>query len=95
MSGSRLKLRLYCDAVFLVACVVGGVMAWPDGIGYIGAHPLIFGVLSGGVLLGEMLPVKIPRRGGDEEITLSTSFSLALLLAGGSARPCSPKRSPR
>ena len=35
------------------------------------------------MILGELLPVKIPRRGDDEEITLSTSFSIALLLAGG------------
>jgi diguanylate cyclase (GGDEF)-like protein len=50
---------------------------------YIVAQPRTFGVLAGGVLLGEMLPLKIPRRGTDEEITLSTSFSLALLIAGG------------
>ena len=30
-----------------------------------------------------MLPVKIPRRGNDEMLTLSTAFSMALLLAGG------------
>jgi diguanylate cyclase (GGDEF)-like protein len=37
------------------------------------------------VLLGELLPMKIPRRGGDEEITISTSFAFALLLVGGLA----------
>jgi diguanylate cyclase (GGDEF)-like protein len=30
-----------------------------------------------------MLPVKIPRRGDDEELTLSASFAMALLLLGG------------
>jgi diguanylate cyclase (GGDEF)-like protein len=32
-----------------------------------------------------MLPVKIPHRGNDEQITLSTPFVMALLLAGGLA----------
>jgi len=50
---------------------------------YLAVHPYTFASLAAGVLLGEMLPVKIPRGGNDEEITLSTSFSIALLLAGG------------
>ena len=32
-----------------------------------------------------MLPIKIPRRGDDEELTLSASFALAMLLVGASA----------
>jgi hypothetical protein len=35
------------------------------------------------VLLGEMMPVKVSRRGSEEELTLSASFAMALLLAGG------------
>ena len=42
-----------------------------------------FGFLTAGVMLGEMLPVRIPRRGNDELMTLSTCFSVALLLVGG------------
>jgi diguanylate cyclase (GGDEF)-like protein len=42
-------------------------------------------LLTAGVLLGELLPLKIPRRGDDEEITISTSFSFALLLTAGFA----------
>jgi len=81
--GPRVKLRLYCEAVFLAGCAIAACLATSMKFGYIGSDPLTFGVLSGGVLLGELLPVKIPRRGGDEEITLSAAFSLALLLAGG------------
>jgi diguanylate cyclase (GGDEF)-like protein len=40
-------------------------------------------VLVPGVIIGELLPLKIPRRGDDEEITISTTFSFALLLASG------------
>jgi diguanylate cyclase (GGDEF)-like protein len=52
-------------------------------IDYLALQPLTFGLLTLGVILAETLPVKIPRRGQEEEITLSTSFSMALLLAGG------------
>ena len=52
-------------------------------ISYPVQRPVTFGLLALGVILAETLPVKIPRRGQDEEITLSTSFAMALLLAGG------------
>jgi len=42
------------------------------------AHPLTFAVLGGGILAGEMLPLKIPRRGGDEEITLALTEAAEL-----------------
>jgi diguanylate cyclase (GGDEF)-like protein len=37
-------------------------------------------LLVPGVMLGELLPLKIPRRGDDEEITISTTFAFALLV---------------
>ncbi len=80
---NRFKLRLYCDAIFAAGCAVVAPFAQTGNLAYIGSHSLTFGILAAGVLLGEMLPVKIPRRGGDEEITSSSAFSLALLLAGG------------
>jgi diguanylate cyclase (GGDEF)-like protein len=79
----RLRLRLYCDAVFVAGCVAVALLTKNGDLSYLWAHPLTFAVLGGGILAGEMLPLQIPRRGGDEEITLSTSFALALLLAGG------------
>ena len=80
---NRFKLRLYCDAIFAAGCLVAIPFAKTAKLGYVRLHTLAFGVLAAGVLLGEMLPVRIPRRGGDEEITSSSSFSLALLLSGG------------
>ena len=35
------------------------------------------------MLLGELLPLKIPRRGEHEELTVSTTFAFALLLVAG------------
>ncbi len=76
-------VRLYCAAVFVAGCVSCVLLTGTANFGYIERSPLTFGVLSAGVMLGEMLPIKIPRRGNDEELTLSASFALALLLIGG------------
>lgn len=80
---ARPIVRRYCAAVVLAGCVVVAMLAGVANLSYIVAHPFTFGSLTAGVLLGEMLPVKIPHGGTEEEITLSTSFSMALLLAGG------------
>ncbi len=79
----RSPVRLYCEAVFFAGCLCVALLLGDANFGYIARDPLTFGVLTVGVLLGEMLPIKIPRRGNDEELTLSSSFALALLLIGG------------
>jgi diguanylate cyclase (GGDEF)-like protein len=81
----RHPVRLYCAAVFLAGIGLS-VLALPDArMGWIVHMPLSFALLSAGVLLGEMLPIRIPRRGGEdyEELTLSGAFALALLITGG------------
>src|SRR5437660_134781 len=42
-----------------------------------------FWALALSTLAGEMLPLEIPRRSGDGEVTISTMFSFALLLGTG------------
>lgn len=79
----KTSVRPYCAAVFAVGVAVIVPLASALHIAYLAHSPLTFGLLATGVILAETLPVKIPRRGQDEEITLSTSFSMALLLAGG------------
>jgi diguanylate cyclase (GGDEF)-like protein len=76
-------VRIYCATVFLAGCVVIALLAGHADFGYPLRDPLTFGVITAGVLLGEMLPIKIPRRGNDEELTLSAAFAMALLLIGG------------
>jgi len=76
-------VRRYCAAVFAAGVVTLTALASTLNLGYIGRQPVAFGCLAAGVLLGEMLPVKVPRRGDEEDIVLSTPFSLALLLTGG------------
>ncbi len=80
---TRSTVRTYCGTVFLAGCLVVALTARSEHFGYVAASPVTFSVLAIGVLLGEMMPIKIPRRGNDEEITLSASFAMALLLVGG------------
>ncbi len=77
------KVRIYCEVVFLASVAAVVLLVGDLHLRYIVDDPLTFAVLAGGILLGEMLPVKIPRRGDDEELTLSASFAMALLLLGG------------
>src|SRR5436190_1486365 len=44
---------------------------------------LAFPALAASVILGELLPLEIPRRTGDGEVTVSTMFSFALVLGVG------------
>jgi diguanylate cyclase (GGDEF)-like protein len=79
----RLSSQTYCALISAaaVAAVVALRGLW--NLNFIVVHPATFVLLASAVILTETLPVKIPRRGDDEEITLSTSFAMALLLAGG------------
>ena len=86
------KVRIYCEAVFIVSVAAVAMLVGDLHLRYIADDPLTFAVLGGGVVLGEMLPVKIPRRGDDEELTLSASFAMALLLLGGLGRQSCPGR---
>ena len=79
----HITVRRYCAAIFIAGLAVLVPLASSLHIDYPVQHPVTFGLLSLGVILAETLPVKIPRRGQDEEITLSSSFTMALLLAGG------------
>jgi diguanylate cyclase (GGDEF)-like protein len=67
-----------------------GVLAWliahPGTIAPHAGTALL--LLGPGVLIGELAPVRIPRRGDDEEITFSTTFTFALLLSAGMLPAC-------
>ncbi|HEX2703386.1 MAG TPA: EAL domain-containing protein [Solirubrobacteraceae bacterium] len=79
---SRSPVRQYCATVFAAGCLSVVLLAGDAHFGFIESSPLTFAIFSAGVLLGELLPIKIPRR-ANEEITLSASFAMALLLIGG------------
>src|SRR5579859_3302572 len=79
----RIAVRPYCAVVFVAGMMAVAILATWMRVGYVVLHPLTFVLLAVAVIFAENLPVQIPRRGGEEEITLSTSFAMALLLAGG------------
>ncbi len=74
--------RRFCGVVSVLGLALLVVVLEHDPPS-LGTSPLLLGLLALGVLLGELLPLKIPRRGDDEEVTISTTFAYALLLAGG------------
>ncbi|MGA2924479.1 MAG: EAL domain-containing protein [Solirubrobacteraceae bacterium] len=80
---AHLTARRYCAAVSLLALVAIAALARTIQFDYVAAHPLTVALLSAGLVLGELLPVTVTRRGGNEELSLSTSFALALLLVAG------------
>ena len=77
------RVRLYCAAVFAAGCASIVALAPHAHFGFILDQPLTFAIVGAGVILGEMLPIKISRRGSEEQLTLSASFAMALLLIGG------------
>jgi diguanylate cyclase (GGDEF)-like protein len=76
-------VHTYCAAVFLGSIAALVALHSSLDIGFAVRQPVTFGLLAAGVVLAETLPVRIPRRGDNEVITLSSSFVMALLLAGG------------
>jgi diguanylate cyclase (GGDEF)-like protein len=69
--------------VSLAGLAVLVAVAWTTRM-LVPAHTWLYvGLLVPGVILGELLPLKIPRRGDDEEITISTTFAFALLVTAG------------
>src|ERR1700731_3050357 len=79
----HLTINRYCLLVILAGTGTVAALSGTISLKFIGNEPLTFALLFAALVLGELLPVTIPRRGGDEAVTLSTSFAFALLLAGG------------
>ena len=80
---SRLTARSFAAATVAAGCGLFVLGTGGLDTAWVTRHPDAFIALAVGSLLGELLPVRIPRRGYDEQITVSTAFSFALLLVGG------------
>lgn len=79
----RADIRSFTGALLLASVAVLLLLRHELSLLYVLRHPVTFALLAQGVLVGELLPVRIPRRGEEEQITISTTFSFALLLIGG------------
>jgi diguanylate cyclase (GGDEF)-like protein len=84
MPKSLLKpVHLYCLGIAaLGAALFAALLAYTSvGLEHFGTSA--FWALAVSVLIGELLPLEIPRISGDGEVTISTMFSFALLLSAG------------
>jgi diguanylate cyclase (GGDEF)-like protein len=76
-------VHIFCVAIAALGCAFLAVVVpyFPTA-----SHPFTgfeFWALAVSVILGELLPIEIPRVSGDGEVTVSTMFSFALLLSAG------------
>ncbi|HEX8084386.1 MAG TPA: EAL domain-containing protein [Solirubrobacteraceae bacterium] len=80
--GRPLLTAFVAATVALAAAVAAPVLALADWSAFGDAE---YWALAGFVLAGELFPIRLPRRDQLDEITLSTPFAFALLLAYGPA----------
>src|SRR3954471_6256531 len=76
------SFRRYATALACAAPVaaVASAVAWPA---HIGGQPAKLWALAAFVVIGELLPIRIPRGTHTEEITVSTAFAVAFLVIFG------------
>ena len=72
--GYVLLVTLFGQGVFVSLLGTG------DFHGLISAKYIVF---AGLLLVGELFPIKVPRKGEEDEITTSTTFAFAILLSQG------------
>jgi diguanylate cyclase (GGDEF)-like protein len=72
----------------LVAGIGFALLVWiavSGRVGNLNASAGQFWILVAFVVLGEMMPIRLPRREEDEEISTGTTFAFALLISAGTA----------
>jgi GGDEF domain-containing protein len=74
---------VYVFAVTLAGFGALGWLALRGGIDRLRTAPLDFWLFAAIILVGELRPIKVPRRDEDGELTISTSFAFAMLLTQG------------
>ncbi|MDP9406206.1 MAG: EAL domain-containing protein [Actinomycetota bacterium] len=76
------KLRLYVVAVSVAGIAVLAALA-PAGVAAFGSAPLMSLVIAASVIVCELRPINITYQDESGQITLSTPFAFALMLASG------------
>lgn len=83
--GRRPRVDRFALAVSTAGLSLLAWIAISGSVGSSGPDPMQFALLVAFVVLGELLPIKVPRREETEELTTSPTFSFALLLSSGVA----------
>ena len=76
-------VHVFCLSVMTLGVALFGLLVAVDPDGASNFGTFAFWALAIAVVIGELLPLEIPRPSGDGEVTISTMFSFALLLAVG------------
>jgi diguanylate cyclase (GGDEF)-like protein len=76
-------VHLYCIGIAALGAVLFSGLLSLTSVGLERFGTSAFWALAVSVLVGELLPLEIPRVSGDGEVTISTMFSFALLLTAG------------
>jgi len=84
-TGSKRRVDGFALIVSLVGMTLLVWLAADGRVGRTGVDATQFAVLVLLVILGELLPIKLPRRDEDDELTTSSTFSFALLISSGAA----------
>jgi diguanylate cyclase (GGDEF)-like protein len=71
----------FCWGVALIGALTLAASVLRYGLGDFATASVT--LLAVGVVFGELVPLKLPLAGGDEEVNLSTTFALALVLSVG------------
>ncbi|CAA9494498.1 MAG: diguanylate cyclase/phosphodiesterase (GGDEF & EAL domains) with PAS/PAC sensor(s), partial [uncultured Solirubrobacteraceae bacterium] len=82
-TGPRLRLEVYLGLVTVAGVLVLTLMDYTEGWTRVTAHPFLFVFFVACALLGELFPIKFP--GKEDEVTTSTCFLYAVLIAFGLA----------
>ena len=72
-----------CYTIVTVAVAAGSLAVFPWASTWQIDEPGVFWALSVFVLIGELLPIPVPRRRGLDKVTISTAFAFAILLRFG------------
>jgi len=83
MVGKMRPIHWYVAVVSFLGLGLVAALAGIRGLESIALAPIEFWVFAAFLLIGEFLPVRVPRREEDEEITTSATFAYALVLAFG------------
>ena len=84
-AGVTRRIDRFAFAVSVTGLALLVYLAASGRVGRADVAPAQFAVLVALVILGELLPIKLPRRDEDEELTTSATFSFALLISSGPA----------
>ena len=82
MTGLPIRLRLYLLAVYAGTAATLIVVFAGSDLAYVRAHPLLCLVLALAIFVGELRPIIIARGDIHDEITVSTTFAVALTILG-------------